>query len=135
MKKLMLSCVITAGLLYGGQCSSDDYDRAEYFAEKAMSQIIDKFGGGRDERMDINKCRYNTYSKSFKLDVSIYWNGLINVGNKYNIDGTLKFDRNGNSPEFARSYANQNVKDLDFWRYVVGGIIVLNALAEKNKDR
>ena len=115
------------------KCDNDEWDKAEYFSENAGHQMVEKYGGGRDIRIQMNSCYYNSYSGIFKTTVGIYWNGSLVRSNKYNIDGEFKMKSDGSHVEFAEEYANEAVKDIRFWGYVAGGVVVLTAIAnEKN---
>lgn len=132
MKKIVILFILIYSILDAGECTGDSIDKVEYFAENAMTQVIDKFGGGQDKRIEIIDCKYNSYSGIFKVTASIYWNGRIMRSNNYNIEGIFKFDKNGDNPKFVRSYANKNVKNLEFWGTVAGGMMYLQSLSQDN---
>lgn len=125
---LLLLAVALQSALWGRTCTSRDYDKAEYFSDKAAKKIISKYGGGDDIRMEMHSCGYNSYSEEFKTDISIYWNGSLIGSNHYNVDGILKFKSDGTLIDFSKTYENQAVKDLGFWQ----GVIVFAALAAEN---
>lgn len=131
MKKLVTCILLIMSIiqtsLWAGSCSQSNYDKAEYFSEQAAQKIVGKYGGGQDIRMELRSCSYNSYSNIFKTVINIYWNGTLIRSNNYNIDGVLKFKSDGTLLDFARSYENQLVKDLNFY---IGSIIVFAAIAE-----
>jgi len=114
---------------FARSCDSNGQDKAEYFAEIAGNEIVDKFGGGQDIRVKVTSCDYNSYSELFKVEIEVYWSGAIFRSNKYNIDGMLKMKSDGTDTDFSQTYANERVKNLRFFRNLVGGAIVLGALA------
>ncbi len=114
---------------YARPCNTYERDKAEYFAEKAGKKIISEYGGGQDERVNITSCEYNSYSKIFKLKMEVYWNGSIFRENKYNVDGVLKLKSDGTDVDFSQTYANQNVKDLSFFKTIAIGTLALGALS------
>jgi hypothetical protein len=120
-------------LCHARSCDRDEYDKAEYFAEIAGKKVVDKYGGGRDVRVRMNSCNYNSYSGIYKTKIEIYWNGAIFRSNKYNIDGELQMKSDGSRTEFSETYANDNVKDIRFMGYVAGGIIVLGAIVVESQ--
>lgn len=122
-----------SSLIHAGSCDSDEYDKGEYFAEKAGIKMVDKYGGGRNIRVIMRSCKYNSYSGKFKIKIEIYWDGSMFSDNRYNIDGELKLNSDGDNVEFSETYANDNVKDIRFWGYVVGGAVVLGAIATENQ--
>ncbi len=133
LKKLsiLLSCSII-GLSYGGECSTRERDKAEYFAEKAGEKIISKYSGGQDKRTKVTSCEYNSYSEVFKLNIEVYWNGLFNRDNNYNVDGVLKLKKDGTPINFSQTYANQNAKD---WGFFIKVIEFADAAAEAQSKR
>lgn len=118
---------------FAGSCNSDYYDRAEYFSEIAGQKLMENLGGEQDLRVKMKNCSYNTFSKKFKLNIGVYWNGSIIKSNQYNIDGELKVNYDGSGAEFAETYANQNVKDLRDFALLAGGVIVLGILASESE--
>jgi len=116
------------------KCDNDEWDKAEYFSERAGEQMVDKYGGGRDIRVNMNSCNYNSYSGIFKTTVGIYWNGSMVRGNKYNIDGEFQMKSDGSKIEFDETYANSAVDDIRFWGYVAGGVVVLSAIASESNN-
>ena len=118
---------------FAGTCSRHEKDKVEYFAENAAKKIVDGFGGGRDIRVSVESCNYNSYSKKYKTQIEIYWNGAAFRNNEYNVDGQLKMKKNGSGAEFAQTFANQAVKDLVFWATLAGGAIVLADLAAESQ--
>lgn len=115
----------------GRACTINEQDKAEYYAEQAGMEIIEKYGGGQDERIEMISCSFNTYSQEFKLDIEVYWNGLMFRVNKYNIDGLLKLDYDGSNASFSRTYANQNVQDLEV---IIGTVIVLDTIGQASSS-
>ena len=116
------------------KCDNDEWDKAEYFSEKAGEQMVAKYGGGRDIRVNMNSCQYNSYSEIFKTTVGIYWNGSVVRSNNYNIDGQFQMKSDGSQVKFSETYANEAVKDIRFWGYVAGGVVVLSAIANENSN-
>lgn len=115
-------------------CSVYQEDKAQHFAELAGEKIISKYGGGQDERVELESCEYNSYSESFKLEIDVHWNGAFNSDNYYNIEGILKLDSDGTNTEFSQTYANQNVEDLEFFGKLVGATIFIGALAAESES-
>lgn len=118
---------------YARSCEKDEYDRVEYFAEIAGKKLVDKYGGGRDVRVSMNSCNYNSYSGIYKTKIEVYWNGAVFRSNNYNIDGELQMKSDGSETEFSETYANESVKDIRFIGFIAGGIIVLGAIAAENQ--
>jgi len=130
--------LLTSSSTLARECNSYERDKAEAFAEQAAKELVDKFGGGQDIRVEVTSCNYNTYSKKFKIGVNIYWNGAIFRSHHYELDGILTVNEDGTQAEFARTWANQRLKDLEtLKKWVVGGIIVigvLNALGKSEQN-
>lgn len=127
----VLGIFLTAPDSYARSCNSYERDKAEHFAEKAVGNLISKYGGGQDERFEISEYNINSYSGKYKLKIEIYWNGIIIRSNQYNIDGVLEFESDGSNAVFSQTYANQNVKDLKLWGTIAGGTILLGILASE----
>ncbi|KOR29217.1 hypothetical protein TI04_09150 [Achromatium sp. WMS2] len=127
-----LLVVIPARQIYASPCDSNNYDKAEYYAEKAGHEIVRKYGGGNDIRVVLSSCSYNSFSDLFKLNIQVYWNGIFFTDTHYNIDGELKMQSDGSNTEFAETYANDSVEDLKTFRVIVGGIILLGTLSHQN---
>lgn len=121
--------LLIGSITYARECNGYERDKAEYHAEKAGEEMVSDFGGGRNIRVDLSSCSYNSYSKIFKLNVQIHWDGALWESNHYEIDGILKLDSNGNKLSFAKTYANDNVKDLDFYKNMARGALIFAALA------
>lgn len=131
MKKILLVIfMLYHTSLWAKPCTSDDYDKAEYYSEKAAAKIVEQYGGGQDVRMELRSCSYNKYSKTYKTIINVYWNGAVFSFNHYNVDGELKFKSDGTLISFAKSYENDAVKDL---KYLVGGLIVFAAISSDGK--
>lgn len=128
---ILLAITIMQTTLWARSCSSNDYDKAEYFSEQAAKEIVDKYGGGQDIRSELRSCKYNSYSKEFKTTINIYWNGSIFSSNNYNVDGVLKFRSDGTLISFAKSYENSAVKDLNF---LIGSVVVFATLANEGSN-
>lgn len=132
---MTLSCITLPLQGYAGSCDAYSRDKAEYFAEKAGKKMISEYGGGQDKRVKMTRCEYNAYSETYKLKIEVYWNGSIFRDNNYNVDGVLKLNSDGTDAKFSQTYANQNVKDLVFYRNFAIGTVVLGALiAESNSS-
>lgn len=114
------------------KCNQTEWDKAEYYAGKASGKIVDSLGGGQDVNTQISTCRYNSFSKKYKVDMSIYWSGLILKNNKYNIDGKLVMNADGADSNFSETYANKKVKDLRFWDTLAKGAYYLGTLESQN---
>lgn len=127
---VILSFSMTAPA-FAGTCSRYEKDKVEYFAESAAKNIVAEFGGGRDIRVSVESCEFNSYSKKYKANIEVYWNGAVFRSNSYNVDGQLKVKKDGRGAEFSQTYANQAVKDLVFWVTVAAGTIVLADLASE----
>jgi uncharacterized membrane protein len=123
---LMMSATTTS---FAAECSRYERDKAQSLAERAAEKIIAKFMGGRDLRLNLESCEFNSYDSKFRTKVGIYWNGAIVRSNSYNTDGLLSFNGDGSNANFSQSYASQSVKDLTFWGTVAGGALVLGALS------
>ncbi len=120
-------------ITYARECNSYERDKAEYYAEKASKELVSKLGGGKNIRVDVNSCSYNLYSKIFKLNIQIRWSGDIFQSNDYRIDGILKLSTDGSEISFVRTYVNKKVKDLEFYKNMGRGVILLAAIAKKTK--
>lgn len=130
--------VLAVGLFFSSHsharsCSSDEYDKADYFSGKAGLEIIDGYGGGKNKRVILKSCEYNSYSQLFKLRIEVYWDGLYFGSNDYNIDGELTLSSSGSQVSFSKSYANKNVDNLVFGAGVAGGAVVLGILMSESK--
>ncbi len=125
---ILLSLTILQSSLWGRSCSSNEYDKAEYFSEKATKKIVSKYGGGQDIRSELRSCSYNSYSQEFKTKINIDWNGRLISSNHYNVDGILKFKSDGTLIDFSKTYENEAVKDLNF----LMGVIVFTALVSES---
>ncbi|MEL6579821.1 MAG: hypothetical protein AAFQ14_08715 [Cyanobacteria bacterium J06621_12] len=110
-------------------CTVAEADKAEYLAGKAGQKIIDQYGGGLDERVDMSSCSFNTYSGEFKVGIEIHWNGAMFRSNYYNVNGYLQMQSDGSQANFSRTYANANVQDLEV---VIGVVTVLDNLSEES---
>lgn len=133
MKRIIGLALVAASLLpaqsLARSCNTYERDKAEYFAEKAGEKLISGYGGGQDERINIASCEYNSYSEIYKLKIEVYWNGSIFRENNYNVDGVLKLKSDGTDVDFSQTYANQNVKDLSFFKTIAIGTFALGALS------
>lgn len=141
MKKLnfyktivLLTCCFFSSA-YARECSVSERDKAEYFAEKAGNEIISKYGGGQDKRTNVSSCSYNSYSKIFSLDISVYWNGSMIRENHYNVDGVLKLNANGTPVNFSQTYANENVEDLSLFYSFIEFAVMAEELSAENGYR
>lgn len=123
---LALTFILTSAV--ARPCSTYEYDKAEYFSEKAAHKIVDEYGGGSDIRMTLRSCSYNSFSEKFKTKIEVYWNGSMIRSNKYNVDGELKFTSDGTLLNFSKTYENEAIKELKF---LVGGVIVFAAIASE----
>lgn len=113
-------------------CNSDEYDKADYFSSKAGMKIIDGYGGGKNQRIIMRSCDYNSYSQLFKVKVEVYWNGAVFGGNEYNVDGELSLNSSGGLVNFSKTYSNENLKELAFAGGVVGGAVLLGILLNES---
>lgn len=111
-------------------CNQYEYDKAEHLLGKAGEDLVRKFDGGRDIRVNILSCEFNSYSDVFKTKISVYWNGKYISGNHYNIDGEVKMNSDGSGVEFSETYANDAVKSLNFWRAAFAGAVILSIASE-----
>ena len=130
---LLVWIVLFPNVAFSRKCDKSEYDKAEYFTEKAGAKLVEKFGGGSNIRVNMTSCDYNSYSEIFKTRVEIYWNGMIRGSREYNIDGILKMRSDGVQSEFAETYASSNVKNLRFWGYLAGGAVVLGVLISESQ--
>jgi len=80
--------------------------------------------------VELISCQYNSYSQKYKVAIEIRWNGLIFRTNQYLIRGILKFNLLGEKLRFSQTYANENVKDLDFFQKFGAGLIILSGMSE-----
>lgn len=119
---------------YARSCSSYEFDKAEYYAEQAGKKIISEYGGGRDKRIKLRNCQYNSYSKIYDLAIEIYWNGSTFRDNNYNVDGKLKLNADGTGAKFSQTYASDSVKDMNFWRNMLVGAVVLGSLSSESNS-
>ncbi len=126
---LVLTLTFFPSFSYARSCNGSEYDKAEYFSEKAGKKMVEKYGGGQNIRVNMTSCSYNSYSGKFKTKIEIYWDGSVFSSNNYNIDGELTMTSEGTKAEFSETYANSNVEDIRFWGYVIGGAIVLGTLS------
>ncbi len=132
MFKIWCFILLTIGPLscFARPCSSNEYDKAEYFAEINGKKIADSFQGEKNIRTNMSVCKYNSYSDKFKLAIEVYWTGSLS-GDTYNVDGELTFDNNGDNAIFSTSYKNQKVKDWEFLRGAMTAVIVLGAASSE----
>ncbi|MCI5148540.1 MAG: hypothetical protein D3916_03950 [Candidatus Electrothrix sp. MAN1_4] len=129
---LLVWNILLPTFAFSRKCDKSEYDKAEYFTEKAGIKLVDKFGGGSNVRVNMTLCNYNSYSGIFKTKVAIYWNGAIRGSREYNIDGRLRMTSDGTQSEFVETFANSNVKSLRFWGYVASGAVVLGVLISES---
>ena len=140
MKKIaivtVLAYIMSPYSLYAARsCDKYEYDKAEYFSEKAGRKIVGEFGGG-NIRVEMKSCEYNSYSELFNTTIEIYWDGAVFSSHKYEIDGELQMNSEGGSSKFTKTYANDRLKKLKFWTIVAGSALILGALAsERGKSR
>ena len=116
------------------KCNQSEWDKAEYYTEIAANKIIDKLGGGQDIYTNINSCRYNSFSKKYKINTEVHWSGVLFKNNKYNIDGELAMNADGSETSFSETFANKKVKDLRFWDTLAKGAYYLGTLDQKNNN-
>jgi uncharacterized membrane protein len=126
---LFVAFAVVGGQAAATPCSRYESDKAQVLADEAGKRLVGKLGGGRDLRVEVRDCDFNTYNNRFRLKVQIYWNGAIFRDNAYNVDGDLSFGSSGADSEFNQTYANQNVRDLKFWGGLAIGVIGLGVLA------
>jgi hypothetical protein len=135
---LMFLLGVQVSPIMARECTQLEKDKAEYFAEQAAKKIVDKVGGGQDIRAEVTSCEFNSYSRKFKIGVNIYWNGILFRSNHYELDGILTVNDDGSNPQFSRTWANQQFKDMESlkrWAAIgIGGIILLEALSESGND-
>lgn len=93
-----------------GSCGSSQRDYAEYVGNKVGRYIVSKAGGGRDQRVRISSCAFNSYSNEYKIKLEIYWAGALFYDNKYNVDGLLTFRKGADTGYFSQTYANEQAK-------------------------
>ena len=142
IKKIAFTLILLFGIqicsVTARECTQLEKDKAEYFAEQVAKKIVDKVGGGQDIRAEVTSCEFNSYSRKFKIGVNIYWNGIIFRSNHYELDGILTVNDDGSAPQFSRTWANQQFKDMESlkrWAAIgIGGIILLDALSESGND-
>lgn len=133
MKKILgiSSVTVLCGLLstaYAAPCDNYQRDKATHFAEIKGREIVNnKYHGGKNIITHVKSCEYNSYSKEYKINVEIYWNGVIS-GDNYNSDGIMTMDDSGNI-SYNETYRNENLKDYAFNMGLAGGLLVLGALA------
>ena len=104
---------------------------AKKYGENVGRQVMDKMGGGQDLNVRIKNWNYDNYANRLEVKIEIFWNGSLWRSNNYNIDGILKVDKSGHNPSFIRTYANQNVKDIDEMYMWAGAIVELGKLSSQ----
>lgn len=120
--------VVASTCVLAAECGSFERDKAQTFAERAGDRVVQKYLGGRDIRVALRGCEFNSYDGKFRVKVEINWNGAIVRSNSYNVDGNLTFDRDGSNSNFSQTYASESVRELSMWGAIVGGVVVLGML-------
>lgn len=115
-------------------CTSDERDRAEHFSEVASKKIISKYDGGKNERIHINSCEYNTYSKKFKVNADIYWDGNWDSSNKYHVNGEFLFGYDGEDTSFKLLHENEQAKEWSDFKFLAGAVIEIGKLTSSNSN-
>jgi|GEM_PF-3493053 len=138
MKKIILlssalSFIFISFAAISRTCDQYENDKAEYLSGKAGQNLVGKFGGGNNVRVEITACEYNSYTGLFKTNIGVYWDGKFFSENHYNIDGELQMNSDGSEAKFSQTYANEQVKDLEFWRGAIAGAVILGTLASENQ--
>ncbi len=139
MKKLFVSIVLLfsiASLLNASSCSDYEYDQAEALAEQFGNYFVaNDMGGGDNIVVTLDTCEYNTYSKKYKLKIEINWDGAIFSSDHYEVDGILQIKPDATDIYFAKTWVNQEVKNLNFWKDLAAGVIILNNLAQQQDNQ
>ena len=52
-------------------CSRSERDRAEHYAQRVGQQVVEQYGGGRNIRINLETCRFNTYSNRYTNEISV----------------------------------------------------------------
>jgi len=111
-------------------CEGAEYDRAGVLSSKVGEILVDKFGGGRNIRVQMTSCEFDSYTKIFKTKIEIHWNGVIFGNHYYRIDGEVRMKTDGSDVEFLQIYANDSVKKLNFWQKgIIAGQLVMGDIA------
>lgn len=104
---------------------------AKRYGKDVGRQVMKKMGGGQDLNVNVKKWNFDSYSNKYEIKIEIFWNGSLWRSNNYNIDGIVKVDRSGRNPSFTRTYANQNVKDMDEMYMWAGAMVELGKLSSQ----
>ena len=138
MYKFLLTTVLLVQSIYAIDCSSYQYDKADYYASKIGEKIVNnKFDGGKNIVTTMRKCEFNSYSKKFKLKVDIKWNGVIWSDNNYEVDGILEFDSEPTDYKFTSTWKNSKLKeyisDKNLFAGTVATIVILGSMDNQNQ--
>ena len=129
LKSMVVALALgAASPVLAGPCTSDEYDKGDYFLQQICKKIAATNDGDSNVVVQMVNCDYNSYSNEFRMAVGIYWSGSFS-GDPYNIDGEVKISGNGGSYEFAETYANQNLKDWRVFKGFVVAAVVVGAIA------
>ena len=103
---------------------------AQTYADKFGKEIMKAAGGGRDLVVSVKKYTYNSFAKKMYIDLVVSFNGSIIRANNYLLAGRMTINEDGSQAKFARTYTNQNFKDMEAR---ITMFRVLEAVAEENK--
>jgi len=124
-----MSFLLLSSPAISSSCEDTKRDKAEFLSSKVGEMLVDKFGGGQDIRVQMTSCEFNSYTDTFKTQIEIRWNGTFFSSHHYGIDGEVRMKTDGSGVEFSQSYASDSVKKLRFWQGVIGGAVILGAVA------
>lgn len=131
-KIIFLSTMLTSLATQAAQCNDYQHDKAAHFAEIQGQEIVRKYNGGNNIRTSITKCEFNNYSNHFKVDIDVYWNGIL-TGDGYYSSGTMTMDSAGKNRSYNETYRNQNLKDYAMFINIVAGAMILSAAAAEEE--
>lgn len=127
----VFAIIASTGVL-AAECGTFERDKAQTFSERAGERIVQKYLGGRDIRVALRGCEFNSFDGKFRVKVEINWNGAIIRSNSYNVDGNLTFDRDGANSNFSQTYASESVRELTMWGAIFGGVVFLGMLGAES---
>lgn len=107
--------------------------RAEELAEKAGVKVINRqYMGGTNKRIRMTDYTYYPEDDSYRIEMSLNWNGAILGMGDFAADGYIKVNNNGSNltwhPTYLNSHLRKTQEDTKMAALIIGGAIVLGSL-------
>lgn len=64
-------------------------------------------------QVQVHQWKFDASTNFYEASISIQWNNSLVQEEKYLVKGTLVVDKQGQHPDFQRSYANQTIIDIE----------------------